>query len=58
MKVLSDGGYVCVVKLLWFEVDVELLGVLFFVMEKVKGCVFVSVLFYVKLGWLFEMMLV
>jgi len=54
MKVLSDGDYVRVAKPLWFEADAGLLGAPFFVMEKVKGRVPVSVPPYAKTGWLAE----
>ncbi|MCW1427628.1 phosphotransferase family protein [Novosphingobium sp. JCM 18896] len=54
MKVLSDGDYVRVAKPLWFEADADLLGAPFFVMEKVKGRVPVSVPPYAKTGWLSE----
>jgi aminoglycoside phosphotransferase (APT) family kinase protein len=54
MKVLHDGGYVRVARPLWFEAEASLLGSPFFVMEKVKGRVPVSVPPYAKTGWLSE----
>ena len=54
MKVLHEGGYVKVARPLWFEEDASILGAPFFVMEKVKGRVPVSVPPYAKSGWLSE----
>jgi aminoglycoside phosphotransferase (APT) family kinase protein len=52
MKVLHDGDYVRVARPIWFEEDASVLGAPFFVMEKVKGRVPVSVPPYAKSGWL------
>lgn len=54
MKVLHDGGYVRVAKPLWFEEDPSVLGNPFFVMEKVKGRVPVSIPSYARSGWVAE----
>src|SRR2546422_7026445 len=54
MKVLSDGGYVRVAKPLWLESDPTVLGKPFFVMEKVKGRVPVSIPPYREVGWVAE----
>jgi aminoglycoside phosphotransferase (APT) family kinase protein len=54
MKVLHDGGYVTVAKPLWIEEDAALLGQPFFVMEKKRGRVPVSIPPYAKSGWLSE----
>lgn len=54
MKVLHDGGYVRVARPVWLEEDASVLGAPFFVMEKVKGRVPVSVPPYARTGWLSE----
>jgi aminoglycoside phosphotransferase (APT) family kinase protein len=54
MKVLSDGGYVRVARPLWLESDPAVLGKPFFVMEKVKGRVPVSIPPYREVGWVAE----
>ena len=54
MKVLSDGGLVKVARPLWFEVDPGVIGAPFFVMEKLKGRVPVSIPPYAKSGWVSE----
>jgi aminoglycoside phosphotransferase (APT) family kinase protein len=52
MKVLHDKGYVTVARPMWLEQDATILGKPFFVMEKVKGRVPVSIPPYAKSGWL------
>ena len=54
MEVLHEGGYVKVARPLWFEDDESILGNPFFVMEKVRGRVPVSIPPYAKEGWLSE----
>jgi aminoglycoside phosphotransferase (APT) family kinase protein len=54
MKVLHDGGHVRVARPMWFEEDASVLGAPFFVMEKVKGRVPVSIPPYAREGWLSE----
>lgn len=51
MKVLHDGGYVRVAKVLWLEEDPSVFGAPFFVMEKIVGRVPVSVPPYAQTGW-------
>ncbi|CAN7395770.1 phosphotransferase family protein [Phenylobacterium sp. LjRoot219] len=54
MHLLHDEGRVRVARPLWFEPDAEVLGAPFFVMEKVKGRVAVSVPPYAQSGWVAE----
>ncbi|MBW8754570.1 MAG: phosphotransferase family protein [Sphingomonadales bacterium] len=54
MKALHDGGYVRVARPLWFEEDPSVLGAPFFVMEKARGRVPVSIPPYARTGWLAE----
>jgi len=54
MKVLHEGNYVRVAKVLWFEEDPSLLGKPFFVMEKKVGRVPVSWPPYAQNGWVAE----
>jgi aminoglycoside phosphotransferase (APT) family kinase protein len=54
MKVLSDNNYMPVATPLWFEEDPSLLGAPFFVMEKRKGRVAVSIPPYAQEGWVAE----
>ena len=51
MKIAGDGGYVKVAQPRWFEDDHAVLGRPFFIMEKVKGQVPVSVPPYAASGW-------
>lgn len=54
MRVLHDQGRVRVARPLWFEPDASLLGAPFFVMEKVRGRVAVSIPPYAEVGWVAE----
>jgi aminoglycoside phosphotransferase (APT) family kinase protein len=54
MKALHDGGHVRVARPMWLEEDAAVLGAPFFVMEKVRGRVPVSIPPYAKSGWLAE----
>jgi aminoglycoside phosphotransferase (APT) family kinase protein len=54
MKLLHDGSYVRVAEPLWFEEESAVLGKPFFVMEKKRGRVPVSMPPYAKTGWLSE----
>lgn len=54
MKVLHDGGHVTVARPLWFEEDASIIGAPFFVMEKMRGRVPVSIPPYAKSGWVAE----
>jgi len=54
MRVLHEEGRVRVARPLFFEADPEVLGAPFFVMEKVKGRVAVSVPPYAQSGWVAE----
>lgn len=54
MKLMHDGGRVAVARPLWLEQDPAVIGKPFFVMEKVKGRVPVSIPPYAKSGWLAE----
>lgn len=54
MKVLHDGGHVRVARPMWLEEDPAVLGAAFFVMEKVRGRVPVSIPPYARSGWLSE----
>jgi aminoglycoside phosphotransferase (APT) family kinase protein len=54
MKALHDGDYVRVAKPLWLEEDPSVIGAPFFVMEKKKGRVPVSIPPYAREGWLSE----
>lgn len=54
MQVLHEQGHVRVARPLWFEADAALLGAPFFVMERVRGRVPVSVPPYAQVGWVVE----
>jgi aminoglycoside phosphotransferase (APT) family kinase protein len=54
MKTLNEQGNVPVAKPMWFEEDPALFGAPFFLMEKVRGRVTVSVPPYRELGWFAE----
>jgi aminoglycoside phosphotransferase (APT) family kinase protein len=54
MQLMHDCGKVRVARPLWFEMDVDILGAPFFVMEKVNGRVAVSYPPYSKQGWLVD----
>ena len=54
MKVLHDGDYVRVAKVMWLEQDSSILGKPFFVMEKKVGRVPVSMPPYALSGWVAE----
>lgn len=54
MQVLHEQGRVRVARPLWFEADATLLGAPFFVMERVRGRVAVSVPPYAQEGWVAE----
>lgn len=54
MKALHDGNHVTVAKPLWLEEDPTVIGAPFFVMEKKKGRVPVSIPPYAREGWLSE----
>ena len=54
MKVLHEGNYVRVAKVLWIEQDASILGKPFFVMEKMIGRVPVSMPPYASSGWVSE----
>ncbi len=54
MKVLHEGNYVRVAKVLWLEPDASILGNPFFVMEKMRGRVPVSYPPYAKSGFVAE----
>lgn len=51
MRLLHEQGRVRVARIFWFEEDTSILGAPFFVMEKLKGRVAVSVPPYVQIGW-------
>ena len=51
MRLLDERKWTPVAKPIWFEEDSEILGAPFFVMEKLKGRVAVSVPPYAKTGW-------
>ncbi len=55
MRVLHEGGYVRVARVLWLEQDKGLLGKPFFVMEKQVGRVPVSMPPYALEGWVTEL---
>jgi aminoglycoside phosphotransferase (APT) family kinase protein len=54
MQVLYADGRVRVARPLWLETDPTILGAPFFVMEKVRGRVAVSVPPYAEVGWVAE----
>lgn len=54
MQALHDQGRVRVARPLWFEPDPTILGAPFFIMEKVRGRVPVSIPLYVETGWVAE----
>jgi aminoglycoside phosphotransferase (APT) family kinase protein len=54
MRLIGEKGWVPVAKTLWFEEDPSLLGAPFFVMEKVKGRVAVSIPPFAQGGWVAE----
>lgn len=54
MKVLHEGNYIPVARVLWIEQDPSILGKPFFVMEKMIGRVPVSVPPYSSSGWVTE----
>jgi aminoglycoside phosphotransferase (APT) family kinase protein len=54
MQLLHEDGRVRVARPLWFEEDSSLLGAPFFVMEKLRGRVAVSVPPYAQEGWVAE----
>lgn len=54
MRVLHADGRVKVADTFWYEEDPALLGAPFFVMEKLKGRVAVSVPSYMETGWVFD----
>jgi aminoglycoside phosphotransferase (APT) family kinase protein len=54
MRVLHEQGRVRVARPLWFETDPALLGAPFFVMERVRGRVPVSIPPYAQVGWVAE----
>jgi aminoglycoside phosphotransferase (APT) family kinase protein len=54
MRVLREQGRVRVAKTFWFEPDPQLLGAAFFVMQRVRGRVPVSVPPYAESGWVAE----
>ncbi len=54
MKLLHDGNYVRVARVLWLEPDATVLGNPFFVMEKMRGRVPVSYPPYAQTGWMSE----
>ncbi|CAN7314341.1 phosphotransferase family protein [Phenylobacterium sp. LjRoot225] len=54
MRVMHDGGRVRVARPLWFEPDPSILGAPFFLMEKCRGRVAVSVPPYAQAGWVAE----
>ncbi len=54
MKAVHESGLVAVAKPMWLEHDVTVIGKPFFVMEKVKGRVPVSIPPYAKSGWLVD----
>ena len=54
MSVLHADGRVRVAETLWLESDAGILGAPFFVMEKCRGQVAVSVPPYTQSGWLFD----
>jgi aminoglycoside phosphotransferase (APT) family kinase protein len=54
MSLLHEHRWAPVAKPLWFEKDSEILGAPFFVMEKLRGRVAVSVPPYAQVGWVAE----
>jgi aminoglycoside phosphotransferase (APT) family kinase protein len=54
MQVLHEDGRVRVARILWHEEDSTVLGAPFFVMEKLRGRVAVSVPSYAETGWVAE----
>lgn len=54
MKLLHEGNYVRVAKVMWLEQDTTILGKPFFVMEKMVGRVPVSMPPYASHGWVSE----
>jgi aminoglycoside phosphotransferase (APT) family kinase protein len=54
MRVLHEAGRVRVAEPFWFEPDASLLGAPFFLMEKRRGRVAVSVPPYAQTGWVVE----
>jgi aminoglycoside phosphotransferase (APT) family kinase protein len=54
MCLLHEHGWAPVAKPLWFEEDPEILGAPFFVMQKVRGRVAVSIPPYAQVGWVAE----
>jgi len=54
MQVLHQQGRVRVARPLWFEEEASLLGAPFFVMERVRGRVPVSIPSYAEVGWVVE----
>ena len=54
MQLLHAGGRVRVAKIFWSETDPSVLGAPFFVMEKLRGRVAVSVPPYAQSGWVAE----
>jgi aminoglycoside phosphotransferase (APT) family kinase protein len=54
MQVVHEHGRVRVAKILWLEEDPTILGAPFFVMEKVRGRVAVSIPDYAKVGWVVD----
>jgi aminoglycoside phosphotransferase (APT) family kinase protein len=54
MRALHDGNYIRVARPMWLEEDPSVLGAPFFVMDKVRGRVPVSIPPYAKSGWLSE----
>lgn len=54
MQLMREGGKVRVAKTFWFEPDASILGAPFFVMEKLRGRVPVSVPPYRESGWVAE----
>jgi aminoglycoside phosphotransferase (APT) family kinase protein len=54
MKVVHEHGAVRVARPLWFEADASILGAPFFVMERARGRVPVSIPPYATTGWVAE----
>ena len=54
MRLLHERGRVKVARIFWFEDDPSILGAPFFVMEKLRGRVAVSVPPYAEVGWVAE----
>jgi aminoglycoside phosphotransferase (APT) family kinase protein len=54
MRLLAERGWAPVAKPLWIEQDPQILGAPFFVMEKVRGRVAVSIPPYAQVGWVAE----